>query len=127
MHCKSCDSEISQGASFCGKCGTKVSGETPAASKSSVAQTTAASRLLTAPNYLFLALFFAHFVSYLSKGFPFLFAMARSIGVNIIPLAFGILYTFSGSKTSRTVYVVAIVFFMVIFVGATLQSAKDVF
>ena len=113
MHCKNCESEISQGASFCVKCGATAP------------QTTAANRLLTAPNFLFLALFCAHFVNYLIKGLPFSFAMARSVGVNIIPLAFGIFYTFSGSKKSKVAYVVATVLFMLIFVGATLQSAKD--
>lgn len=125
MYCKNCGAEIVQGADFCGKCGTKVVDEAQTAPGSSVAITTSASRFLTVPNFLFLALFFAHFVSYLSKGFPFVFALARSVGVNIIPLAFGIVYTFSGSKKSKTAYVVATIFFMIIFVGATLQSVKD--
>lgn len=112
MNFKNCASEIPQGASFCIKCGATAP------------QTTAVSRLLTVPNFLFLALFLAHFVSYLIKGLPTFFAMARSVGVNFIPLAFGILYIFSGSKKSRVVYIVATVFFMVVFVGATLQSAK---
>ncbi len=122
MYCKNCGSEIAQGFGFCGKCGTKVVDEMPSGAS---ATPTSASRVLTAPNYLFLALFFAHFVSYLSKGFPFVFALARSVGVNIIPLAFGIAYTISGSKKSKIAYVVATIFFMVIFVGATLQSVED--
>lgn len=113
MNCNNCENEISPGASFCIKCGAALP------------QSTATSRLLTAPNYLFIALFVAHFVSYLIKGFPLHFSMARSVGVNIIPLAFGVFYTFSGSRTSRTIYLVATVLFMVIFVGATLQSFKD--
>jgi hypothetical protein len=125
MYCKNCGGEIGQAADFCGKCGSKVVDETQATSGSSVAVTASASRLLSAPNYLFLGLFFAHFVSYLGKGLPFAFALARSVGVNIIPLAFGIVYTFSGSKKSKTAYVAATIFFMIMFVGATLQSAKD--
>ncbi len=125
MYCKNCGGELAQGADFCGKCGSKVVGEAKTTSESNVAITTSTSRLLTAPNYLFLALFFAHFVSYQSKGFPFVFALARSVGVNIIPLAFGIAYTFSGSKKSKIAYLVATIFFMIIFVGVTLQSAKD--
>ena len=113
MHCKNCENEISQGESFCIKCGATAP------------QTTATNRLLTVPNFLFLALFLAHFVSYMIKGLPLSFAMARSVGVNFIPLAFGIFYTFSGSKKSRIAYIVATVFFIVVFVGATMQSAKD--
>lgn len=125
MSCQNCGSKIAKGADFCGKCGSKVLEEAKTTSGSSVAITTLASRLWTAPNFLFLGLFCAHVVSYLSKGYPFVLALARSVGVNIIPLGFGIVYMFSSSKKIRTAYVVATVFFMIIFVGATLHSAQD--
>lgn len=114
MHCKNCENEISQGESFCIKCGATAP------------QATATNRLFTGPHFLFLSLFLAHFVSYLIKGgLPLSFVIARSVGVNFIPLAFGIFYTISGSKKSRIAYIVATVFCMVIFVGATIQSAKE--
>lgn len=125
MHCNNCGSEISQEIGFCGKCGMKVGGGTPTDSESIVAHSTMVSRLFTTPNYLFMGLLFANFAERLSKGFPLIFAAASAVGVCIIPLAFGIVFNLSGSKTSRTAYIAFTVFFMFVFVGATLQSAKD--
>ena len=123
MYCKNCGKEITLGSNFCGTCETKVVDET--ASDASVTQTNSTGRLLTAPNYFFLALFLALFISYLSKGYPFIFALARSVGVSIIPLAFGVVYTLSDGKKSKVAYLVATIFFLIFFVGATLQSFED--
>jgi hypothetical protein len=119
MNCPKCSVQLPTNVAACPMCGASD------LSAAALPRSTTAEKLKSLPAALVLSLMLAHFVKYVDLNYSTTNALARSIGVNLIPIAFFVAFVLFGQRKMKITTTLISILFIFLLVVSTLQDAKD--